>query len=233
MENKSKEKKSEGRRFDMKKAMSRYGVPVALLACAAIVAGTWIFTDGSLFGNPGASPTAQSTADAQSGVDLSENLNDALRSSAPAVSPSPAPTTGNAALPELIKPVKGDITKPFAYDTLVYMKTLNQWSTHPGVDIAANLGDNVVAALPGEVLDSYKDSMLGNCVKIKSANNIVCLYAGLMSIEDIAKGDKVEAGELIGQVGNTAVSEVAEDPHLHFELYQNDAPVNAEPFFKK
>lgn len=238
MENNSKEKKpTEGRRFDMKKAANRYGVPVALFACAAIVAGTWFFTDGDLFQKTETTPTPQASTDAQSGADLSENLNDVLKSAAPTatttVTPSATATGTQSSLPDLIKPVKGDIVKPFAYDTLVYMKTLNQWSTHPGVDIAAELGTDVVAALPGEVLESTKDSMLGNCVKIQSANDIVCLYAGLMSIEDIEKGDQVEAGELIGQVGNTAASEIAEDPHLHFEVTQNGTPVNPENSFKE
>ncbi len=235
MEKNSKEKKpTEGRRFDMKKAVNRYGVPVALFACAAIVAGTWFFTDGDLLKNSGTTPTPQGTADTQSGADLSQNLSDAQKSVAPTatVTATPKATGAQSSLPDLIKPVDGNIVKPFAYDTLVYMKTLNQWSTHPGVDIAADLGADVVAALPGEVLECTKDSMLGNCVKVQSANDVVCLYAGLMSIEDIQKGDQVEAGELIGQVGNTAASEIAEDPHLHFEVTQKGTPTNPEGSFK-
>ncbi len=235
MENNSKEKKpTEGRRFDMKKAANRYGVPVALFACAAIVAGTWFFTDGDLLQNSGTTPTPQASADTQSGADLSQNLGDALKSTAPTATATATPkaTGAQSSLPDLIKPVSGDIVKPFAYDTLVYMKTLNQWSTHPGVDIAADMGADVMAALPGEVLECTKDAMLGNCVKIQSANDVVCLYAGLMSIEDIEKGDQVEAGELIGQVGNTAASEIAEDPHLHFEVTQKGTPVNPEGSFK-
>jgi murein DD-endopeptidase MepM/ murein hydrolase activator NlpD len=148
---------------------------------------------------------------------------------------SPAPTATAAAsalMPDLTKPVKGNVTKKFAYDTLVYMKTLNQWSTHPGVDISGKVGDNVVAALKGTVDSVYKDPMLGNCVKIKCANNIVMVYAGLLKSDSVKKGDAITTGELIGQIGNSAASESTEDPHLHFEVWVNGVPANPEPYFK-
>jgi murein DD-endopeptidase MepM/ murein hydrolase activator NlpD len=234
MENKSNGKKPmDGRRGKMKKFINRYGIAVALFACAAIVAGTWLFTDGNIMGaKPSASPAPTSTKSVQSGSDLSQNLNQALDS---LKSASPAPTSTAAAsklLPDLAKPVKGTITKKFAYDTLVYMKTLNQWSTHPGVDISGKVGDDVVAALKGTVDSVYKDTMLGNCVRIKCANDVVMVYAGLLKSDSVKKGDAIETGELIGQIGNTAACESTEDPHLHFEVTVKGTPANPEPYFK-
>lgn len=231
MDNKSNEKKQpEGRRGGMKKFLNRYGVAVALFACAAIVAATWIFTDGSLLGpKPTATPKPTSTGSVQSGANNSEKLNDVIKSASPAPAASPA---ANKVLPDLIKPVKGSITKKFAYDSLVYMKTLNQWSTHFGVDIAGKIGDDVVACLKGTVDSTYKDPMLGNCVKIKCANDVVCVYAGLVNTTTVKKGDAIEPGELIGQLGNTASCEATEDPHLHLEVWIKDKPVNPEPYFK-
>jgi murein DD-endopeptidase MepM/ murein hydrolase activator NlpD len=236
MDNKSNDKKPmEGRHSRMKKAMNRYGIAVALLACAAIVAGTWLLTDNIVLRtSPSATPTPKAS-DKPSSYDLADNMNDVLN---PTVSPvaSPTPITNPnrvSTLPSLVKPVKGDISKPFAYDTLVYMKTLNQWSTHFGVDIAGKVGDDVVAALDGTIDSTYKDPMLGNCVKIKSDNDISAVYGGLLSVENIKKGDKVTAGEVLGQIGNTAASEVSETPHLHFEVWQKDVPANPETYFKK
>jgi murein DD-endopeptidase MepM/ murein hydrolase activator NlpD len=239
MENKSNGKKSaEGRRGKFKKLLNRYGIAVALFACAAIVAGTWLFTDGNIIGvKPSATPAPTAplgTSSVQSDSQIAQNLEQAMQS---LNSATPAPTATPAAtsklMPDLTKPVKGNITKKFAYDTLVYMKTLNQWSTHPGVDIAGKVGDDVVAALKGTVDSVYKDPLLGNCVKIKCANDIVMVYAGLLKSGSVKKGDAVEAGELIGQIGNTAASESTEDPHLHFEVWVKSAPANPEPFFKK
>lgn len=236
MENKSnKDKKNpEGRRGGMKKFMNRYGIAVALFACAAIVAGTWLFTDGNLLGaKPTPKPTATKSQQSNAQVPgQNQNLNDAINS---LQSSNPANASGTAVakpIPDLVKPVKGSITKKFAYETLVYMKTLNQWSTHPGVDMAGKVGDDVVAALKGTVDSVYKDPMLGNCVKIKSANDIVCVYAGLQDASTVKKGDAVEAGELIGKVGNTAASESTEDTHLHFELYVKGVPADPTSCFK-
>ena len=230
MENKSNEKKnSEGRRGRMKKLLNRYGIAVALFACAAIVAGTWLFTDGNLMGaKPTPTPAPTATKAAPVGQNLGENLTDLLKSGAPTTA---APSAAPKLMPDLVKPVKGSITKKFAYDNLVFMKTLNQWSTHFGVDISGKIGDDVVSALKGTVESTYKDPLLGNCVKVKSDNDIVCVYAGLVNTTTVKKGDAIEAGELIGQLGNTASCEATEDPHLHFEVWVKNTPQNPEPYF--
>jgi murein DD-endopeptidase MepM/ murein hydrolase activator NlpD len=234
MENKSNDKKhTEGRRGKMKKLMNRYGIAVALFACAAIVAGTWLFTDGNLLGaKPKASPTPAITKSQQSNVNQGQSLNDAINSLQSSNPVGAGSTAAAKLLPDLVKPVKGNITKKFAYDSLVYMKTLNQWSTHFGVDMAGKVGDDVVASLKGTVDSVYTDPMLGTCVKIKCANDVVCMYANLDKTVSVKKGDTVETGELIGKIGNTAASETTEDPHLHFEVTVKGVPANPEPYFK-
>jgi murein DD-endopeptidase MepM/ murein hydrolase activator NlpD len=229
MENKSNNKKhTEGRRGKMKKLLNKYGIAVALFACAAIVAGTWLFTDGTLLGaKPTPAPTSTKSITSESQID--QNLANAQKSAAPLPSASPA---APKLMPDLVKPIKGNVTKKFAYDTLVYMKTLNQWSTHFGVDIAGKVGDDVVAALAGSVDSVYKDPMLGNCIKINSANDVVCIYAGLLKADTVKKGDTIETGEVIGQIGNTAASETTEDPHLHFEVWVKGVPADPVPYFK-
>lgn len=236
MEKQSNGKKPmDGRRGKFKRILNRYGIAVALFACAAIVAGTWLFTDGNILGakpsaspKPTGTPSVQSNANANMSNTLDQAVNN-LKTAAPAPTATPA---ASRLMPDLTWPVKGNITKKFAYDSLVYMKTLNQWSTHPGVDIAGKIGDDVVAALKGTVDSVYSDPMLGNCVKIKCANNIVMIYAGLLKSDSVKKGDTIETGELVGQIGNTAASESTEDPHLHFEVWVNGVPANPEPYFK-
>lgn len=230
MENKNNEKKnSEGRRGHMKKLLNKYGIAVALFVCAAIVAGTWLLTDGNLLGTkPTPAPNPTATKSAPSGADYSQSLYDINKAQNPAPSVVPA---APKLMPDLVKPVKGNITKKFANESLVYMKTLNQWSTHAGVDISGKVGDDVVSALKGTVDSTYNDPSLGNCVKIKSDGDVVCVYAGLVNKTTVKKGDAIEAGELIGQLGNTAAFEAMEDQHLHFEVWVKSVPQNPEPFF--
>jgi murein DD-endopeptidase MepM/ murein hydrolase activator NlpD len=41
--------------------------------------------------------------------------------------------------------------------------------------------------------------------------------------ENIQAGVSVKAGDEIGYVGDTALVEISENPHLHFEIYKDDA----------
>ena len=96
-------------------------------------------------------------------------------------------------------------------------------SFHKGIDIAGNVGDDVMAAIDGEVTySSFNDGGYGNLIMLKHENDMVTYYAHLSSIH-VNVGDKVKKGDIIGAVGNTGFST---GPHLHFELRVNGNPVN-------
>ncbi|MGL5352067.1 MAG: peptidoglycan DD-metalloendopeptidase family protein [Clostridium sp.] len=96
-------------------------------------------------------------------------------------------------------------------------------SFHKGIDIAGNIGDDVMAAIDGEVIYAqYNNGGYGNLIMLKHEDEMVTYYAHLNNIY-VSVGDKVEKGEKIGAVGNTGFST---GPHLHFELRVNDNPVN-------
>lgn len=58
--------------------------------------------------------------------------------------------------PSFVAPVSGEIIKDFASDNLVYSKTLDEWTTHYGIDIRADkMG--VVAASEAGVVESIKN----------------------------------------------------------------------------
>lgn len=100
----------------------------------------------------------------------------------------------------------------------------SRWeSFHKGMDIAGNVGDDVMAAIDGEVTYAqYNDGGYGNLIMIKHANEMVTYYAHLSNIY-VSVGDKVAKGNVIGLVGNTGFST---GPHLHFELRVGGEPVN-------
>lgn len=130
-------------------------------------------------------------------------------------------------------PVTGKIITEFSKDTLIYSKTLNQWCVHKGIDIAADLGTPVKAALSGTVVEIKKDDpILGVVVVIDHGNGIKTLYGNLMSDKLVQKGKKVKKGEIIGGVGNTAPYESEDPPHLHFEIIKNNENIDPQQFFK-
>ncbi len=140
----------------------------------------------------------------------------------PAATKAPARTTSSKAA----APVEGELVWGYAVDALLYSQTLEQWTTHDGVDIAAKLGTEVHAIKGGTVQGVYEDGALGMTVEIKHEGGLVSIYANLADDPAVKEGQNVNAGATVGVIGETAVSECAMAPHLHFALYKDGSPVN-------
>ena len=134
--------------------------------------------------------------------------------------------------PEFIKPVEGEIMREFANNNLVYSSTLDVWSTHNGIDIVADKTTVVKAAADGEVTSIKNDPRYGLTVVIEHVNGFSSVYSNLLTAEFIEEGEKVEQGQTIGTVGNTATFEIADESHLHFEILKDDVSVDPELYIK-
>ena len=160
-------------------------------------------------------------------------LNTAVPTAVPTETPSPAPavkaSTGSQKAPA---PVSGEIIFGYATDKLIYSVTLDQWTTHPAVDIAAKAGTDVKAVLSGTVSAVREDDVLGYTVEIKHSNGRETLYANLGSDVRVKEGDKVNAGAVIGSVGTSAISECALEPHLHFAFRIDGKPVDPKKYVR-
>ena len=144
------------------------------------------------------------------------------------VTTAPPVTTPVAVLPELVAPAVGTVSKEHDLSTPVFSMTTGDWRTHTGIDIACSLGDAVYAAADGTVLSVASDPMMGTTVTISHAGDGVTIYKNLAATlpEGIKAGAKVIGGQVIGAVGETAISESALAAHLHFELTKDGAAVN-------
>lgn len=123
--------------------------------------------------------------------------------------------------PEWIAPVDGEVVVPYSPDAPVWNPTLGQWQTHAGVDIAAPLGASVVACAQGTVSQAGFDALLGNCVRIEHADGLQSVYGSLQNLEMVEVGKRVQAGEVIGAVGDSAAAEAHLGAHLHFALMRD------------
>lgn len=111
------------------------------------------------------------------------------------------------------KPSRGAITSNFG----------KRWGRmHYGVDIAANAGTPIYAAMDGTVAVSGWESGYGNVIKINHSNGTQSIY-GHCSKLFVKAGQAVKKGQKIGAVGSTGNST---GPHLHFEIRINGKPVN-------
>jgi murein DD-endopeptidase MepM/ murein hydrolase activator NlpD len=96
---------------------------------------------------------------------------------------------------------------------------------HPGFDLAAPAGSPVAAAAGGTIVHAGPAGTYGNLVTVRHDNGFETRYAHLSAVT-VAKGDRVEAGQLVGKVGSTGYST---GPHLHFEIRHDGKPVDPAP----
>lgn len=133
---------------------------------------------------------------------------------------------------QFIFPVEGEVIKEFAKDNLIYSETLEEWITHPGIDIKEDRTTIVKSVANGTVKSIKNDPRYGLTVTIEHADGYTSVYSSLLTAEFVKEGEKVTQGQTIGTVGNSAVFEVAEDNHLHFELLKDGSNINPEIYLK-
>ena len=133
---------------------------------------------------------------------------------------------------EFIFPVEGEVIKEFAKDNLIYSETLEEWITHTGIDIKADRTTVVKSVANGTVKSIKNDPRYGLTVTIEHDNGYTSVYSSLLTAEFVKEGEQVTQGQTIGTVGNSAVFEVAEDNHLHFELLKDGSSINPEIYLK-
>lgn len=129
-------------------------------------------------------------------------------------------------------PVEGEIIKEFSKDTLVYSETLKEWITHLGIDIKAEKTSVVKASEEGTVKSIKNDPRYGLTVVVEHENDYKTVYANLLTAEFVSEGEEIKQGQTIGTVGNTAVFESADEPHLHFEILKDGEYVNPNSYIQ-
>lgn len=124
------------------------------------------------------------------------------------------------------KPVEGEIVKEFAKDNLIFSETLQEWTVHTGIDIKADKTTVVKSAEAGTVKSIKNDPRYGLTIVVEHENGFETVYSNLLTSEFVVENEKVEKGQSLGTVGNTAVFESADEPHLHFEILKDSIQVD-------
>lgn len=127
----------------------------------------------------------------------------------------------------------GNVIKEWSADVPVFSNTMEDYRLHLGVDIEAEAGTPVYAVADGSVETVEFDPMMGQTVIISHANGYKSVYRNLQTAipEGIEVGASVSAGDEIGAVGDTALVEISENPHVHFELYKDDTTEDPLSYF--
>ena len=134
---------------------------------------------------------------------------------------------GESSIPDngMVLPVNGVVAAKFGPQPAAGKDAKN--SMNFGVDWTASEGAPVVAAYDGDVQSAGPEGSWGTVVRLAHADNKATMYAYLQRVEPgVVAGSKVKAGQTIGYVGTPQSSR---EPRLHFELRENDVPVDPLP----
>lgn len=129
-------------------------------------------------------------------------------------------------------PVEGEIIKEFAIDNLVFSETLQEWIVHKGIDIKAPRTTVIKAAEEGTVQAIKNDPRYGLSIIVEHQDGFKTIYSNLLTTEFVTEGEKVSKGQSLGTVGNSAAFEIADEPHLHFEILKNEENVDPKLYLK-
>ena len=93
---------------------------------------------------------------------------------------------------------------------------------HNGIDLACTEGTGVLAAQSGAVVQAYRSTSYGTCLRVLHTDGTEALYAHLQYAY-VRPGEVVKAGQLLGTAGQSGRATGA---HLHFELHRQGKPCN-------
>ncbi len=153
---------------------------------------------------------------------------------APTVTPEPQPSTSvEDKLPSFVLPVSGVLFKKHDPSLQVSSNTMNDYRVHIGIDIVTSEAAPVYAAADGKIDKLWEDVRMGYCMAIKHSGDCYTIYKNLAETlpDGITEGVSVRAGQLIASVGESAMVEIADEPHLHFEMTVADLGVDPLEYF--
>ena len=139
---------------------------------------------------------------------------------APPVQEEPSETPTDVLPTQFLLPVSGVLLSVHDSELQVFSPTMQDYRVHLGIDIATVAGATVCAMADGTVSQIWDDVRMGRCIAIKHGGDSYTIYKNLVAEhpEGITVGATVKAGDTIGTVGDSAMVEIASEPHLHLEM---------------
>lgn len=143
------------------------------------------------------------------------------------------PSAPSNSIPELSLPVQGKLAKAHSSDVQVFSQTMQDFRVHLGIDIATAPNAEVFAVADGTVKRIWTDPMMGQCIAIEHSGDCITVYKNLSpeTATGLAAGSSVKQGQLIGTVGESALLELADEPHLHMEMTVKGLQVDPLEYF--
>lgn len=108
----------------------------------------------------------------------------------------------------------------------------SQGRSHEGIDIFAPRGTPIQSTTQGIVSKVGENTLGGRVVVVVGPGGAGHYYAHLEDYADISPNDWVNAGDIIGYVGDSGNAK-GTPPHVHYGVYINGSAVNPYPLLQK
>ncbi len=191
-----------------------------------------------VFAKPDPKPASTNTGNKDTPVTPGSNNNSTL--SKPAVQPKPIPavkpiTPATRAQSQASGNYVGGSISSLGYRLRRPTKGILTQGYHRGhyaLDIASAMNTPIYASAPGKVITSSNgwNYGYGNYIIVDHGYGVQTLY-GHLNVRKVSVGQWVEAGQLIGLMGNTGRVFGRTGIHLHYEVRINGRKVNPNNYF--
>lgn len=117
-------------------------------------------------------------------------------------------------------------------DDFVYSSTLNEWTTHKGIDFVAKGSKDVKAVADGTIESVTTDAEHGTKIVIDHGQGIKSIYSSLADNATVKKGDAVKKGDKIGEASDSSYLEFKDGPHVHFEMTKDGKHISPREYLE-
>lgn len=115
-------------------------------------------------------------------------------------------------------------------ESMVWSSTLNRYSAHMAIDFFADEGTDVLAVYDGTISNIENTLLKGTTITIDHGNGLYTVYNSLADGDSVSVGQKVNKGDVIGQVSVTNRQEYKSGAHLHFEVIENGENIDPSKY---
>ncbi len=127
---------------------------------------------------------------------------------------------------DMLWPVSGSVVMNYSVDRVIYDVTLDQYRTNDNICISGSVGQPVVAAADGVVVDIKTTREDGNTIVIEHGNGWSTTYSQLQSDMLVSVGDVISAGQEIGYIANPSIYSVLLGNHLEFKVAKDNETID-------
>ena len=126
-------------------------------------------------------------------------------------------------------PIEGEILLDYSMDHTIFFQTLEQYRYNPALVIGGAVNDKVKAAARGKITKISESEETGCTVWQDLGDGYTAVYGQLKEL-NFAKGDMVEAGQVIGYVSEPTKYYVTEGSNVYFRLEKDEKALDPKEY---